>query len=81
MSLPLHLDVPFDGLPSVVNVPFHGALIHMHAVSDLAIGHAVNHPALQGFPVPGIVAPLVNAVGDFRVGRHSFHLIRQRRIS
>lgn len=71
MSLPLRLQMTLDGCTPTLYVPFHSPLVNVHAVGNFAVCQAVNHAALQRFPVPCVVAPFVNAVVDFSVGGHA----------
>jgi hypothetical protein len=68
--LPLALDVTFDCFPAVVDVPLYGSFVYMHLVGNLSVGHSVDHATLQSFTMPRVVAPFVNAVRNFGVGRH-----------
>lgn len=73
MSLPLALDMPLYSGASCVDIPLYRPLVNVHSVGDLAVRQAVNHAAFECFPVPCIVAPFVNTVGDLRVGGHKGH--------
>jgi hypothetical protein len=71
--LPRRLDMPIDSGAPTLHVPFHSPFVNVHTVSDLAVRQAVYHTALQCFPVPCVVAPFVDTVGNFRVGGHVGH--------